>query len=331
MVRKMKIEEAKKREVVESKATIRTIAIAAVVVVIIAVIAGVAIYQDRVAPFRVTVIEVDGSSITMRYFLKRILSSGREPMAMLQTLTSEEIIKQVAPKPPYDIDIREEDIEQFLKGLARGKSDTITEKEFKEWYRQRLNESRLSESEFRDLMRTNLSSQRLYGYLAERVPTIAEQVHLYMISVKNFEDAKKVKERLEAGEDFRTLAREVSSDEELKKKGGELGWFPRGALGPNIAKAAFDDLEIGGASEPLYLDEQNSVVVMVSEKVSAREIDEDSLKTIKARALEEWLNKEFQYHKVQFHGFNNGYDSETNAWVQWQLQRMRKQYQAGEQ
>jgi len=314
----------KKREVVESKASIKTIVIAVVVLAIIVVIAGVAIYQDRVAPFRTIVLKVDGSSITMRYFLKRVLSSGREAMAMLQTLTNEEIIKQAAPKPPYNIKIGEEDIELFLKDLARGESDTISEKEFKEWYRQRLNESRLADSEFRELMRANLFGQRLHGYLAERVPTVAEQVYLYMIVVKNLEEAKKAKERLDTGEDFRTLAREVSSDETLKQKGGEVGWFPRGALAPTLSQVAFDDLDIGEASEPLFLDDQNAVVIMISEKVAAREIEEDSLKALKSRVLDDWLRGEFKRHKVEFHGFKNGYDSETDAWVQWQLQRMRR-------
>jgi hypothetical protein len=315
---------AKKREAAESKPGFRTIILAATAVVIIGVIAGIAIYQDRVAPFRTTVLVVGDTSISMGYFLKRIHISGREPLAMLQSLTREEIIKQVAPKPPYSINIREEDIDEFLKGLARGESDSIGESDFKEWYRQQLNENRLSEPEFRDLTRTRLLTLRLTEYLAEKVPTVAEQVRLYMIPVKELEAAKKVKERLDAGEDFGTLAREVSSDEKLKEKGGDLGWFPRGALAPTLAQAAFDDLDIGKASEPLYLDEQNIVIVMVSEKVAAREIDEDSLQRIKSSALEEWLNEEQQYHKVEFHGFKNGYDSETDAWVQWQLQRMRK-------
>ena len=63
---------------------------------------------------------------------------------------------------------------------------------------------------------------------------------------------------------------------------------------------------------------------MISEKAAAREIDEGSLQMIKARSLDEWLNEEKQYHKVEFHGFKNGYDSETDAWVQWQLQRMKR-------
>jgi len=27
---------------------------------------------------------------------------------------------------------------------------------------------------------------------------------------------------------------------------------------------------------------------------------------------------------VEFHGFNNGYDTETDAWAKWQLQRMKR-------
>lgn len=314
----------KKPEVAESKARFRTIILAVAVAVIIGVIAGIAIYQNRLAPFRTTVLVVGDTSISMGYFLKRIHMFGGKPMAMLQILTREEIIKQVAPKPPYSINISEEDIDEFLKGIARGESDTITEKEFKEWYRQRLNESRLSESEFRELMRTNLLSQRLHGYLAERVPTVAEQVHLHMIPVKDLSVAEMIKGRLDAGEEFAELAREVLSDEKLTENGGDFGWFPRGALAPEIAQAAFDDLDIGEASEPINLGGQNFVVVMVSERVAAREIDEDSMQSIKSKALAEWLKEEQQYHKVEFHGFNNGYDSETDAWVQWQLQRMRK-------
>ena len=314
----------KKRQNAESKARIRTVILAASVVAVIGAIIGVAIYQDRTVPFRTTVLVVGDTSITMRYFLKRVYLSGKEPLAMLQTLTSETIIKQAAPNPPYNIAIHEQDIDQFLKGLARGKSDTITESDFKEWYRQQLNESRLSGPEFRDLASTNLLTLRLREYLAERVPTVAEQVHLHMIPVKRLDDAKKVKERLAAGEDFGSLAREVSSEEELKQNGGDMGWFPRGALNPSLTRAAFDELGVGEVSEPLYLNEQTFAIVMVSERVAAREIDEAPLQRVKAKALDEWLKKEQQYRKVEFHGFNNGYDTETDAWAKWQLQRMKR-------
>ncbi len=303
---------------------LRTIILSVIVVLIIGGIAGFAIYQDRVAPFRTAVVVVGDQSIPMRYFLKRVYISGREPLVLLQTLTREEIIKQVAPEPPYNIKTSEQEIDQYLKGLARGGSAAISENDFKEWYRQQINESRLSKAEFRDLARTNLLTLRLSEYLAEKVPTVAEQVHLHMIPVKEFEIARNVKERLDAGADIASLAREVSSEPELKGRGGDFGWFPRGALSPEIARAAFDELDIGEASEPLNLDGRNLVIVMISEKAAAREIDEGSLQMIKARSLDEWLDEEKQYHKVEFHGFKHGYDSETDAWVQWQLQRMKR-------
>ena len=73
------------------------------------------------------------------------------------------------------------------------------------------------------------------------------------------------------------------------------------------------------------IDEQTFVVMMISEKVAAREIDKLSLMVIKSRALDEWYKAEYPNHEVNFHGFNNGYDSETDAWVHWQLARMRRE------
>ena len=104
--------------------------IAGVIVVVVGIVAGVAIYLDQIAPFRTTVVSVGESAVSMRTFLRRTHMSGREPLAMLQTLASEEIVKRVAPHPPYGIDVREEDIDLYLRGQARGQSETITESDF---------------------------------------------------------------------------------------------------------------------------------------------------------------------------------------------------------
>ena len=50
--------------------------------------------------------------------------------------------------------------------------------------------------------------------------------------------AEKVLERLRAGEDFAKVAREVSQGPSASE-GGELGWYGRGALQPDVEKAAF--------------------------------------------------------------------------------------------
>ena len=134
-------------------------------------------------------------------------------------------------------------------------------------------------------------------------------------------------------ENVKAFFDKVVEDEGLKENGGAIGWYPRGVLTPAVDSTAFE-LEIGVVSDPFYIDDQNVIVIMISDKVAAREIEEESLNVIKAKALDEWVTEEYQYHKVRFHGFKNGYDSETDAWVRWQLQRMRQgqpqQQQEGE-
>lgn len=301
---------------------VRAIGISAVILIIAGAIAGFAIYRERVAPFRHAIVVVDSASIDMGHFLKRLYLSNGDPFEMLQTVTEELLIRQVAPKPPYNIDVTEKDIEEYLKTVARGESETISDDDYREWYRQQRNTSGLSKADFNDMVGTDIMTRRLGEHLAALVPSVADQVHLYMIPVADIATSRIVKERLESGENFSVLAREVSIDTALRENGGEFGWMPRRALIPTLANAAFDELEVGEVSGPIFLDDQNVVIIMVSEKASAREVDRDSLQIIKAGALDEWLRQEQRQHNVEFHGFSNGYDTETDAWVRWQLQRM---------
>jgi len=292
--------------------------IAAVIVVIAAIILAIW-YPTQMAPLRRTIITVDDIDIRMDYFLKRTKLAGADAMTMLDVLTKEQIIKLEAPK--YGIEVTPADIDRQLKIIAGGGSGNITESEFREWYRQQLNESDLTDSEFKEAIRIQLLAVGLHGYLSERVPTVAEQVHLYAIILLDYEKALKVKERIEAGEDFTDLAREVSLHES-SEKGGELGWFPQGVLSAGLDYVAFN-LDIGQVSEPIpYASDPSSTdqsyfLLMVSEKAVAREIGEDSLQILKNSALDEWLMVQMQYHNIKYN-----FNSEINAWINWQLSKM---------
>lgn len=48
-----------------------------------------------------------------------------------------------------------------------------------------------------------------------------------------------IRERLADGADFAAVARETSEDKGTAQQGGELGWFPRGAMVPAFEQAAF--------------------------------------------------------------------------------------------
>jgi hypothetical protein len=299
--------------------TAQFLLVIAVVVVVVGGIAGFAIYRERMAPFQTTVLVVDDSSINMRYFLKRVHMAQREPLEVLQALTRELMIAHVAPQPPYDLEVSEQDVDQFIGELAAAGGGTATEEEVREWYRQRLNENQLSDAEFRELLRRDVLAARLAEYLGERMSTVAEQVRLFLIAQSSFEAASAVAEQLAAGADFFALARELNADPQLKARNGEVGWFPREALSGPLAGAF--DLPPGEPSRVIPLGEAYAVA-MVAERAAAREIEPEALQAVKANALDRWFNGEYQYHHVEFHGFTNGYDTETDLWVKWQLQRM---------
>ena len=304
--------------------------IASVFVVFILIVVGFFYYYESVAPFQRAIITVDDTSIKMSYFLKRLkMAESNDPMSMLTALTYQQLIKIEAPK--YVSVPTEEDITWELMRQASGAGDNttanISESEFKEWYRQQRNESGLTDAEYKDLVRTSLLADRFQQYLAERVPPVAEQVHLHAILLGTYEEALQVKARLESGESFAALAKEVSLDGTASENGGDLGWVPRGVMNYNIEYTAFN-LTVDNVSDPVLYDPnagENTgsetqtnyyLLLMVSEKDPAHELTGTNYEIVKSRALNDWLLKETSYHQISY-----TYNSEIDAWIKWQLSK----------
>ena len=66
-----------------------------------------------------------------------------------------------------------------------------------------------------------------------------EQVQARHILLKDQSTANATHARITGGEDFQTVAKEVSEDRASKVKGGDLGWFGHGRMAPEFEKAAF--------------------------------------------------------------------------------------------
>jgi len=271
----------------------------------------------------------------MDYFLKRIKITGSDPIAMLTQLTNDQIIKLGAPK--YGISVSPEDIDQTMRSVFQGQSGdgsssaNFSEPEFKEWYRQLINENGLSDAEYRDIITIELYRSRLQEYLAARMPTIAEQAHVYLISVETQKEAENVRARWAAGEKFTDLAKEISLDTTSGENGGEIGWFPKaGILTPQLEYEAFN-LSTGNVSEPLpVISDQEQPdgttaptivgyhLILVSEKAN-RELDANALQVLRSKVVDTWLSTKRQNYNIKWSGLNDGFDSETYAWINYQL------------
>ncbi|MBI2853227.1 MAG: peptidylprolyl isomerase [Chloroflexi bacterium] len=297
--------------------------IASVFAAVIVVIFGVFYYQQYIGPFRRIVITVDGTQIRMDYFLKRVRLAGADPMFMLQSLTNELVVKSAAPV--YGITVTEAEVNDYIRQVASGGGDNMTDVEFREWYRQQLNNNRLSDADYREIAANSVLTSRMKDYLAERMPSVSEQVYVNAIVLRTFEEAKKTAETLKSGTGFATLAGEVSIDPASRENGGAIGWMPRNS---SVFDNVIFDLQVGEISDPFpYYENYDPAtvgstppdawfVLMVSEKDNARQLEEMALNTLKSRALEIWLMEELKLHNIEFN-----FNSENYAWMKWQLAR----------
>jgi foldase protein PrsA len=298
---------------------------------VILLIIGIAYYLFYVMPFQRVILKVENDTVKIDYFLKRAFNtSSDDPIGdTMNALEYELVVMQEAPK--YNIVVTEEDIDTALRDMAKGDSESITDDEFNEWYRQRLNTSQFSDKQFRDLIRRILLQQRMAQLIADNTPSVAEHVHLSIIVVKTYEEAKAVKTRVDNGEEFASLARELSLDTESGQNGGDIGWYPLGILEDRF-QFVLADLPIGKCSDPVThniatenstTDTQNLALFMISERDVAKEVDPELLQSLKAKAYNDWLNEQLNNKVTKRYGIHGGYyDSVTQAWLNYQLQRM---------
>lgn len=94
--------------------------------------------------------------------------------------------------------------------------------------------------------------EKFYAEALKGLPP-EEEAHARHILVPTEEEAKKVVERLKAGEDFAKVAGEVSKDPGSGKEGGDLGFFTKDKMVKPFADAAFS-LKAGEVSAPVKSD-----------------------------------------------------------------------------
>jgi parvulin-like peptidyl-prolyl isomerase len=149
--------------------------------------------------------------------------------------------------------------------------------------------AQVSEADVRKLVEGGLLRRKVQKAIGERVPPTEEQVQARHILLKTYEDALKVKERLNKGEDFAKLAQELSEDAGSKEKGGDLGWFPRGQMIKEFEDAAFA-LQANQISEPVT-STFGAHIIQVIDREQNRALEPATLEQKQATAFSGWLDK----------------------------------------
>lgn len=108
----------------------------------------------------------------------------------------------------------------------------------------------LTEDQVRLLYANGVLRQKLFNVITANVPRTQDQVWARHILVSDEATANAVRQRLLNGEDFAKVAAEVSIDTGTKSKGGDLGWFGKGAMVAEFEAAAFSQ-KVGEIGQPV--------------------------------------------------------------------------------
>ena len=122
-----------------------------------------------------------------------------------------------------------------------------------------------------------------------------EEAQIQVILLANEEDALQVKSRLDAGEDFAGLARELSLHEASKENGGDSGWLTSDAMGTALGEFVFNtEIELntlgGPISDEAAWTKGGYWLLKVIDSDDNREIEEGDRDLLKNKALNEWVS-----------------------------------------
>ena len=102
--------------------------------------------------------------------------------------------------------------------------------------------------------------------------------------------------RIAGGADFQAVAKESSEDNNSRGQGGDLGWFPAGAFGPDFGRQV-EGIADGGVSQPFRTDAGWHIVQRVATRQTDVGVDNQRAQvreTIGRRKLEEEYNRFLQ-------------------------------------
>ena len=145
----------------------------------------------------------------------------------------------------------------------------------------------------RERMITEAVQARVVGKIG---PT-AEHVHVRHIVTLDEASAREALARIRSGESFESVARRFSQDAATVDKGGDLGWVPRGIMGPEFDDVAFT-LAPGEVSD-VFQTPYGFEIVQVVERDPNRQLSPEHIEALQREAFLAWLDEQRAQSDIQ--------------------------------
>jgi parvulin-like peptidyl-prolyl isomerase len=138
--------------------------------------------------------------------------------------------------------------------------------------------------------RRSLIGKRVIELVVGEAPTTAPYVHARHILCETRADCEAALARIEAGEDFATVAEDVSTDPTTSSRGGDLDWVTRGMLPDPAFEEHIFGLgpgELSGVVDSAF----GFHVVEILEVDDEREMDEAQRFGIQEKLFLDWVRE----------------------------------------
>ncbi|MFG6116264.1 peptidylprolyl isomerase [Halobacillus sp. MO56] len=218
------------------------------------------------------VVETKSGEVTKEEFYEALKDQNGE--AVLQQLVMEEVLSD-------NYEVTKEEVNKELENMKE---------QYGEQFDMILQQNNFkSEEDFKDMLRLSLLQEKAAmedvevseEEMKDHYNKMKTQVQASHILVDNEDTAKKVKQQLEDGADFKKLAEKFSTDKASLENGGDLGFFGPGEMTAKFEDAAYA-LEEGEISEPIKTEFGFHIIKKTGEKkaedVGSFEEEKDTIK-----------------------------------------------------
>jgi parvulin-like peptidyl-prolyl isomerase len=145
------------------------------------------------------------------------------------------------------------------------------------------------------LVTSDTVRQELTTQMMAQTTQKVDQAHVAHIVLQTEDEAKQALNRLAQGEQFETLAQELSKDAESAVKGGDLGWISKDQTIPEFDKVIFTDLKPGETTKtPVQIQSGYYII-----KVIAREQRPLMSEEQARQAVEQQIGEQLQTRRSQ--------------------------------
>lgn len=204
---------------------------------------------------------------------------------IVQKLIMEKLVAKEATK--MDISVTDEEIKEQMSNYTtmmggQEKFDEFLDnnKISKEFFKENLRKEILFNKHRETFMaETNISEKEAQKYFNANKDDLVV-IKASHILVKTEEEGKKILERLNAGEKFDVLAKDLSIDKASAVNGGDLGYFTKGSMISEFEEVAFN-LKVGEISDLVKTEVGYHIIYLEDRKDTFETLKDDIMKLLK--------------------------------------------------